>query len=46
MIKAGTVNKTYLKALPPVSKPAKYPTQAQVTAAEAVVAKQWASSQS
>jgi putative spermidine/putrescine transport system substrate-binding protein len=46
MIKNGTVNKTYLKALPPVSKPAKYPSLAQVTAAEAVVAQQWASSQS
>jgi len=46
MIKNGTVNKTFLKALPPVSKPAQYPTLAQVTAAEAVVAQQWASSQS
>ena len=46
MIKSGTVNKTYLKALPPVSKPAQYPSLAQVTAAEAVVAQQWASSQS
>ena len=46
MIKNGTVNKTYLKALPAVSKPAQYPTQAQVTAAEAVVAAQWAASQS
>jgi putative spermidine/putrescine transport system substrate-binding protein len=46
MIKNGTVNKTYLKALPPVSKPAQYPSLAQVTAAEAVVAQQWASSQS
>ena len=46
MIKNGTVNKTYLKALPPVSKPAKYPSLAQVTAAEAVVAQQWAASQS
>jgi putative spermidine/putrescine transport system substrate-binding protein len=45
MIKAGTVNKTFLKALPPVSKPAKYPTQAQITAAEAVVAAKWAASQ-
>ena len=45
MIKNGTVNKTYLKALPPVSKPAQYPSLAQVTAAEAVVAQQWASSQ-
>jgi putative spermidine/putrescine transport system substrate-binding protein len=46
MTKAGTVNKTFLKALPPVAKPAQYPTTAQVTAAEAVVAAQWASSQS
>jgi len=46
MIKNHTVNKTYLKALPPVSKPAQYPSLAQVTAAEAVVAQQWASSQS
>ena len=46
MIKNGTVNKTYLKALPPVSKPAQYPSLAQVTAAEAGVAQQWASSQS
>ncbi|HVC85768.1 MAG TPA: ABC transporter substrate-binding protein [Solirubrobacteraceae bacterium] len=46
MIKNGTVNKTYLKALPAVAKPAKYPSLAQVTAAEAVVAQQWASSQS
>ncbi len=46
MIKAGTVNKTFLKALPPVSKPAQYPSLAQVTAAEAVVAQQWAASQS
>jgi len=46
MIKNGTVNKAYLKALPPVSKPAKYPTEAQVTAAEAVVAAKWAASQS
>ena len=46
MIKNHTVNKTYLKALPPVSKPAKYPSLAQVTAAEAVVAQQWAASQS
>jgi len=45
MIKNGTVDKTLLKALPPVTKAAQYPTQAQVTAAEAVVAKQWASSQ-
>ena len=42
MIKNKTVNKTYLKALPPVSKPAQYPSLAQVTAAEAVVAQQWA----
>jgi putative spermidine/putrescine transport system substrate-binding protein len=46
MIKNGTVNKTDLKALPAVSTAAKYPTEAQVTAAEAVVAAQWASSQS
>ncbi len=46
MIKNGTVNKTFLKALPPVSHPAKYPTLAQVTAAEATVAQNWASSQS
>jgi putative spermidine/putrescine transport system substrate-binding protein len=46
MIKNGTVNKTFLKALPPVSKPAQYPSLAQVTAAESVVAQQWASSQS
>jgi putative spermidine/putrescine transport system substrate-binding protein len=46
MIKNKTVNKTYLKALPPVSKPAQYPSLAQVTAAEAVVAQQWAASQS
>jgi putative spermidine/putrescine transport system substrate-binding protein len=46
MIKNGTVNKTFLKALPPVSKPAKYPSLAQVTAAEAAVAQQWAASQS
>jgi len=46
MIKNGTVNKTYLKALPAVAKPAQYPSLAQVTAAEAVVAQQWASSQS
>jgi putative spermidine/putrescine transport system substrate-binding protein len=46
MIKNKTVNKTYLKALPPVSKPAKYPSLAQVTAAEATVAQQWAASQS
>ena len=46
MITNGTVNRTYLKLLPPVSKPAKYPTQAQASAAEAVVAAQWASSQS
>jgi len=46
MIKNGTVNKTFLKALPAVSKPAQYPSLAQVTAAEAVVAQQWASSQS
>jgi len=46
MIKAKTVNQTWLKLLPPVSKPAQYPTTAQVTAAEAVVAQQWASSQS
>jgi putative spermidine/putrescine transport system substrate-binding protein len=46
MIKNKTVNKTYLKALPPVSKPAQYPTLAQVTAAEAAVAQNWASSQS
>lgn len=46
MIKNGTVNKTYLKALPPVSKPAQYPTLSQVTAAEAVVAAKWAASQS
>ena len=46
MIKNKTVNKTYLKALPPVSKPAQYPSLAQVTAAEAAVAQQWAASQS
>ena len=46
MIKNKTVNQTYLKALPPVSKPAQYPSLAQVTAAEAVVAQQWAASQS
>jgi putative spermidine/putrescine transport system substrate-binding protein len=46
MIKSGTVNKTYLKALPVVSKAAQYPTSAQVTAAEAVVAQKWAASQS
>ena len=46
MIKNKTVNQAYLKALPAVSKPAKYPSLAQVTAAEAVVAQQWAASQS
>jgi len=46
MIKNGTVNKTYLKGLPPVKHAAKYPTSAQVTAAKAVVAAQWASTQS
>ncbi len=46
MIKSGTVNRTWLAALPPVTSPARYPTLAQVTAAEAVVAQQWASSQS
>jgi putative spermidine/putrescine transport system substrate-binding protein len=46
MIKNHTVNEKYLKALPPVSKPAQYPSLAQVTAAEAVVAQQWAASQS
>jgi len=46
MIKNGTVNKTYLKALPPVSKVAQYPSLSQVTAAEAVVAAKWAASQS
>jgi putative spermidine/putrescine transport system substrate-binding protein len=46
MIKNGSVNKTFLKALPAVSKPAQYPSLAQVTTAEAAVAQQWASSQS
>jgi putative spermidine/putrescine transport system substrate-binding protein len=46
MIKNGSVNKTSLKALPAVSKPAQYPSLAQVTTAEAAVAQQWASSQS
>jgi putative spermidine/putrescine transport system substrate-binding protein len=46
MIKNKTVNKKFLAALPPVSHPAKYPTLAQVTAAEATVAQNWASSQS
>lgn len=46
MIADGTVNKTYEKLLPSVAVPAKFPTQAQVTAAEAVVQKEWAASQS
>jgi putative spermidine/putrescine transport system substrate-binding protein len=46
MIKNGTVNKGFLKALPKVAHPAKYPTLAQVTTAEAAVAQNWASSQS
>ena len=46
MIKDGTVNKTFDKLLPPVKTVAKIPTQAQVTAAQAVIASQWAASQS
>ncbi len=46
MIKSGSVNKTFEKLLPPVAVAAKYPTQAQVTAAEALIAKEWAASQS
>jgi putative spermidine/putrescine transport system substrate-binding protein len=46
MIKNGTVNQTWLKGLPAVPHIAKYPTAAQVTAAKAVVAAQWASTQS
>lgn len=46
MIKSGTVNRTFEKLLPAVAVAARYPTQAQVTAAEAVVAEGWAASQS
>jgi putative spermidine/putrescine transport system substrate-binding protein len=43
MVKAGTVNQMAYKALPPVPAGFKgYPTQAQVTKAEGVVAKLWA----
>jgi len=45
MIKNGTVDKTYLKALPAVKHAVRYPTLSQVTAAEAAVAQNWASSQ-
>ncbi|MHB8190179.1 MAG: ABC transporter substrate-binding protein [Ferrimicrobium sp.] len=41
MIKAGTVNKTYLAAIPKVSGTPQFATQAQLTAAQTLVSTQW-----
>jgi putative spermidine/putrescine transport system substrate-binding protein len=41
MIKDGTVNKTYLAAVPPVSGTPVFPTQAQLNAAQTVILANW-----
>lgn len=41
MIKEGTVNKTYLAAVPPVSGTPVFPSQAQLNAAQTVILANW-----